>query len=114
MNKSISVAVLSHIASLSAVLFPVAKIARALSDLGVVVVVDGAHAPLHAPDLDLEFLGRCGVSFYVGNLHKWGFAPRPCAFLWARADKRESLMPLVTSNVYKQGFREDFYMQVRN
>ena len=59
-----------------------------------------------------EELGRSGVSFYVGNLHKWGFAPRPCAFLWARQDLREGILPLVTNNTHRRGFRNDFMRQV--
>lgn len=80
-NKSIKVAVIDHISSQSAIMFPVAKIATALHELGVLVVVDGAHAPGQA-HVDLEELGRAGVDFYSGNLHKWGFAPRGCAILW--------------------------------
>ena len=44
-NRSIRVVVLSHVSSCTAIVFPVAKIAKALSELGVVVAVDGAHAP---------------------------------------------------------------------
>jgi len=44
-SKSVKVAVLDHISSCSAILFPVAKIAKALSRRGILVVVDGAHCP---------------------------------------------------------------------
>ena len=44
-NRSIRAAVVDHISSASAILFPVAKIAKALSEMGVIVIVDGAHGP---------------------------------------------------------------------
>ena len=44
-NKSIRVAVVDHISSPSGIKFPVAKIAKSLHEMGVLVAVDGAHAP---------------------------------------------------------------------
>ena len=42
---SVQLAVVDHISSPSATLFPVKKIANRLRPLGVLVLVDGAHAP---------------------------------------------------------------------
>jgi isopenicillin-N epimerase len=44
-NRSIRAAVIDHISSQSGIMFPVAKIASALHAMGVIVIVDGAHAP---------------------------------------------------------------------
>ena len=42
---SVQLAVIDHISSSSATLLPIKKIANKLRPLGVLVLVDGAHAP---------------------------------------------------------------------
>ena len=42
---SVQIAVVDHITSSSATVLPIRKIANKLRPLGVLVVVDGAHAP---------------------------------------------------------------------
>eukprot|EP00091_Calanus_sinicus_P022414 TRINITY_DN7092_c0_g1_i2.p1 TRINITY_DN7092_c0_g1~~TRINITY_DN7092_c0_g1_i2.p1 ORF type:complete len:237 (-),score=51.45 TRINITY_DN7092_c0_g1_i2:245-955(-) len=96
-----------HISSPSAIIFPIAKLAKELHKLGVLLLVDGAHAPGQLP-LDLENLG---ADFYTGNLHKWCYAPRGCAFLWVAPEHRDSLEPLITSHLYKQDMTDQFFMQ---
>ena len=44
-NRSIKVAIIDHISGPSATVFPVRKIAAALKNLDVVLIVDAAHAP---------------------------------------------------------------------
>ena len=44
-NRSIKVALIDHISGPAATVFPVKKIASALKDLDVVLIVDAAHAP---------------------------------------------------------------------
>jgi isopenicillin-N epimerase len=56
-------------------------------------LADGAHAP-GSVALDIPAVG---ADWYVGNLHKWYFAPRGCGFLWARPDRRERLAPTILS-----------------
>ena len=80
-NKSVRLVILDHISSPSAILWPLKRLAAALHRMGVLVLVDGAHAPGQTP-VELEALGEAGVDFYSGNLHKWGFCPRSCALLW--------------------------------
>merc|ERR1712062_314239 len=70
-------------------------------------VVEGAHAPGQVP-LDLDNLG---ADFYTGNLHKWCYAPRGCAFLWVSPEHRDNLEPLITSHLYKQDMTDQFFMQ---
>jgi isopenicillin-N epimerase len=95
------IVVLDHIASPTGLIFPVARLARLARRLGARVLVDGAHAPGQIA-LDIPALG---VDWYAGNCHKWLFAPRGCAFLWA---KKGDVHPLAISHGYRQGFAAEF------
>jgi len=96
--------IVDHITSPGAAILPVAAIAAACRRHGVPVLVDGAHAPGHLA-LDLPSLG---VDWYAGNAHKWLFAAKGCAFLWAREDRQQGLDPPVVSHGYGQGFAASF------
>ena len=106
-NPDIVLAMVDHISSPSAIVFPVGRLAKELHQLGVLLLVDGAHAPGQLP-LDIEHLG---ADFYVGNLHKWCYAPRGCAFLWVSQSQQAGMEPLVTSHSYKMNMVEQFFMQ---
>jgi len=99
--------IIDHISSPSGIVFPVERIIRELHKLGVLVLVDGAHAPGQLP-LSLE---KLGADFYIGNLHKWCYAPRGCAFLWVNKKHRDGMHPLVTGHNYKQDFKLQFFNQ---
>lgn len=96
--------VVDHIAAPSALVFPVKDIARMARSAGARVLVDGAHAPGQLP-LDIAALG---VDYYTGNLHKWLFAPKGSAFLWARRAAQDGLVPAITSNNAGQGYLKEF------
>jgi isopenicillin-N epimerase len=99
--------VLDHIASPTGLVFPVeqlARLARLARARGARVLVDGAHAPGQIA-LDIPALG---VDWYVGNCHKWLFAPRPCGFLWAHESAQDGLHPLAISHDYRRGFGPEF------
>lgn len=99
-------AVIDHITSPTAVVYPVAEIVAALEP-EVPVLIDGAHGPGQVP-LSLDELG---ASWYTGNLHKWTCAPKGAAFLNARADRRASTVPTVISHGYNARLdgRDDRY-----
>ena len=98
------VAVIDHITSETALIFPVAEIARRCRERGVSVLIDGAHAPGVLP-LDVPSLA---VDWYVANLHKWAHAPRSCGFLWADPRHHASLHAAVISWGLDQGFTAEF------
>jgi isopenicillin-N epimerase len=88
------------VTSSTARLLPVARIAEALRDTGVPLLVDGAHGPGALP-LDVDALG---ADFFVGNLHKWAFAPRATALLTVARQWRARVRPVVVSWGQPAGF----------
>lgn len=97
-------AVLDHVTSTGATVLPVERLTRLYREAGVPVLIDGAHAPGQLA-LDVPAIG---ADWYVGNLHKWCFAPKGCAVFWAAPGAREGLHPTVISHPYGQGFPAEF------
>ena len=87
-------AMIDHVTSNAAVVFPIKRIIQELAARNVDTLVDGAHAPGMVP-LKIEALQP---AYYTGNLHKWVCAPKGAAFLWARGDRQEGLQPAVISH----------------
>jgi isopenicillin-N epimerase len=84
---------LSHISSATAIILPVRQACARARELGILTMIDGAHAPGQVP-LDLDDLG---ADFYAGNCHKWLCAPKGSAFLFARPEVQPLVQPLVVS-----------------
>jgi isopenicillin-N epimerase len=99
--------VVDHITSPTARLLPVASISAEARRRGIPVLVDGAHVPgLYDRPVDgLE------CDFWVGNLHKFGCAPRGTAVLVAQGPHMAELNPLIDSWGAPQPFPERFDTQ---
>jgi isopenicillin-N epimerase len=69
------------------------------------VMIDGAHAP-GMLGIDVQ---QIGADFYTGNCHKWLFAPKGTAFLWAAETARQEQFPhpcVVSSRGEKEFYGE--------
>ncbi len=90
---------LSHVTSGTALRLPIEQVARRAREMGILTIVDGAHAVGQWP-VDLEMLR---VDFYASNFHKWLCAPKGSGFLYARRDQHA----WVESPIVSWGWVED-------
>jgi isopenicillin-N epimerase len=87
-------AVVDHVTSPTALVFPVEALVAGLTARGIEVIVDGAHGP---GQVTVEAAGL-GAAGYAGNCHKWMCAPKGAGFVWVRPDLRERVLPPATSH----------------
>ncbi|AEV88150.1 aminotransferase V [Actinoplanes sp. SE50] len=92
--------IIDQVTSATATLMPVREVVAAARAQGIPVMVDGAHVPGMLPVRVEEI----GADFWVGNLHKWGWAPRGTSLLAVSPDWRRRIDPLVVSWEQDQGF----------
>ncbi|MEU4420998.1 aminotransferase class V-fold PLP-dependent enzyme [Actinoplanes sp. NPDC024001] len=92
--------VVDQLSSATAALLPVREIVAVARRLDIPVLVDAAHVPGMLP-VDV---GAIGADFWIGNLHKWAFAPRGTALLHVAPAWRRRIDPLVVSWDQELGF----------
>lgn len=97
-------AIIDHISSATAKLFPIEPLVRELRTRGVKILIDAAHAP-GAVDVNLEALG---ADYWTGNLHKWACTPRGTAAIYAARELREGLESVPISWRRPEGFPHSF------
>jgi isopenicillin-N epimerase len=89
------VLVISHIFTGNGIEIPLKQLAKKLQEKGIVLVVDGAHAP---GLIDLNFTQDLSdVDYYAGNLHKWFMGPKGTAFGWVNPKHQDKTNPLYAS-----------------
>ncbi|XP_072016091.1 uncharacterized protein [Amphiura filiformis] len=107
-SHKIKLAIIDHISSASAIMFPVKKLVDLCREKGVMTLIDGAHCPGQV-QLDLENLG---ADYYIGNLHKWMFCPRGCALLWIHPSHHDTTHPIITSaSIFHTNLQQRFSQQ---
>jgi isopenicillin-N epimerase len=89
----------SHVTSATGLVLPLAEIVARARSLGLVTVVDGAHAPAQV-SVDLAALG---ADFYAGNCHKWLCAPKGAGFLHVQPERQDGVEAAIVS----WGYAED-------
>jgi len=97
-------AVIDHITSPTGVIFPIEQIIALFKERGILVLIDGAHAPGQI-DLNLDTLG---ADYYIGNCHKWLFAPKGAALLWVDKKHQSKIHPTVISHYLGGGYQTEF------
>ena len=103
-NPAVRLAIVDHITSPTALVMPLDRLIPALRRHGARVMVDGAHA-VGQLDLDIPALAP---DWYVSNAHKWLFAPKGSAFLYASEDAARITRPNVVSHFIAMGFPRAF------
>jgi selenocysteine lyase/cysteine desulfurase len=96
--------VIDHVTSNSALLMPVADVARLAALHSITVVVDAAHA-LGAINVAVPQLG---VHYWVSNCHKWLCAPKGSGVLWVAPSHQQRLRPVVVSHAHHHGLSSAF------
>jgi len=91
---------LSHITSETALIFPIKEIIEKAKILGLMTIIDGAHAPGHI-DLDLKMLDP---DVYTGACHKWMLTPKGNSFLYVKKHLQNQIEPLIVSWGYESAF----------
>jgi isopenicillin-N epimerase len=89
----------SHVTSTTGLVLPLEEIVARARALGLVTIVDGAHAPAQVP-VDLAALG---ADYYAGNAHKWLGAPKGAGFLHTQPEHQDRVDAAIVSWGYSEG-----------
>ena len=90
------VILVSHIVYLTGQVLPVRRICDMAHELGIEVIVDGAHSFAHLADGITDLHG----DYYGTSLHKWLMAPLGTGLLHVKKEKIKKLWPLYGDSNY--------------
>jgi isopenicillin-N epimerase len=82
-----------HITSATGLILPVQEICNYANEKGILIFIDGAHAPGHI-DVNLQNLK---VDIYTGACHKWMMTAKGSSFLYVKKSLQHLFDPLVVS-----------------
>jgi len=103
-DKPTRLALLEHVSSPTAAIFPIERLTRICHDRGAQVLVDGAHA---AGSVEIDIV-RIAPDYYASNAHKWLFAPKTCGVLWVDRPLQDIIQPPVISWGYGASLSDKF------
>ncbi len=99
--------VIDQITSSTARVLPAKEIALYAAELGIPVLVDGAHVP----GLHDDWIANQPWTYWIGNLHKFACAPRGTAMLLKNPNENDPLYPLIDSWGAHSSYPESFDVQ---
>ena len=88
---------ISHLTSSTGLRMPVEEICAIAKQKGILIFVDGAHAPGQLP-LNLQTLQ---ADIYTGACHKWMMTPKGSSFLYVKNEHQHLFDPLIVSWGYQ-------------
>ncbi len=92
-NNNTKVIFISHITSMTAMIFPVKEIIKFAKKNNIISIIDGAHVPGH---IDLN-INKLEPDIYTGACHKWMCTPKGISFLYVKKELQNIIHPLVVS-----------------
>ena len=100
-------AIIDHITSPTAAIWPVGLITQALQERGVAVLIDAAHAPGMIP----VNVSNLAADFWVGNFQKWAFSGLAIGALVVAPRWRGVMRSPIVSHDNELGFPVSFEAQ---
>jgi isopenicillin-N epimerase len=92
-NNKTKLIFVDHITSATGIILPVQEICDYANEKGILVFIDGAHAPGHI-DLNIE---KLNADIYTGACHKWMMTAKGSSFLYVKNNLQKLFDPLVVS-----------------
>lgn len=105
-NPDVKLCIFSHISSMPSMIEPIDTLIKIAHEYNSLVLIDGAHAP-GVLDINLSDLLP---DYYLGNCHKWLYAPKGTAFLYVSSllQSYHNIQPTVISSSGKHDFSGRF------